>query len=52
MLAFDLTNGSRMVLDECDDMIEVTLYDENGIEINFVDWLADSVCEMLFNNEN
>ncbi|EXG87756.1 hypothetical protein K413DRAFT_4655 [Clostridium sp. ASBs410] len=53
MLLFELNNGKRMKLDECVDMIEATLYDENGVEIDSVDWLADTVCEMLFDrNEN
>lgn len=52
MLYFELSSGKRLGLDECGDMVEATLYDESGVEIDSVDWLADSVCGMLFNNEN
>ena len=48
MLMFELSNGKRLELDECGEMVEATLYDENGLEVDSVDWLADAICKMLF----
>lgn len=48
MLYFELSNGERMELDECGDMVEATLYDENGVEIDSVNWLTDSIRNILF----
>lgn len=48
MLYFELSNGERLELDECGDMIEATLYNKDGVEIDSVNWLADSICNILF----
>lgn len=48
MLYFELPNGERMALHECGDMVEATLYNEDGVEIDSVNWLAESICNILF----